>query len=365
MQNYSFTLLHTHTTDFMSVEKLKKFFGGLIGAHRIVDNGSSVSETMMITNSTRVGMVKCEHCGRQFNPHSGARHIPWCAKQQSENRKHRLSAEKKEAFERYKWRISYRPSNQLTCSKQQQQQQRALAFAGNIVGQDSRVKKSSVNSSATLSSPSASSISIASGSDTANQRPARGQSRLSNVTRQQPQQQRPHQPAVGQLKRSISSLTLTKQKGVTADKQITHSTYQNGRFNSDGPQQDNSQQQRTKSVSDLTQNRVVNEMVENLTKRMDQIFAQNQILLASFSRSAKTASILSDNNSDTIRGDYDHDDDDDDDDDDQNDYDDGIAPRATTNKCHHCRSNYLAEANYCHKCGCKLQATSSNSNSPD
>lgn len=60
-------------------------------------------------NSSKIGFVRCDTCQRQFNPHTAARHVPWCAKKAAN--KPRISLEKQRALERYKYRIHYKPTN--------------------------------------------------------------------------------------------------------------------------------------------------------------------------------------------------------------------------------------------------------------
>lgn len=296
-------------------------------------SGCQTTKTEMA--STRLGLVRCEHCGRQFNPHSAARHIPWCAKQQAENRKHRLSQEKKLALERYKWRISYRPSNHFPTASAPSRN--SSAGGGHQPFPVShRAKKSpaaSINSSATLSSPSASSTNSIGGTSSLNgyttgtRRPSVSQHHHQQLPRSQP-------PAT--LKRSISSLTLTKQKGTLDQRQQQ-------------PQQiDQSQDtSRAKSTNDIAgKSRPMTDMsqvVESLARRMEEIYAQNQLLLARMSRSTAARSTKSLNESGGA-----------DDDGEDNESELGSMMLA----CHHCRSTCLASANYCHKCGCKLHTLS-------
>lgn len=289
----------------------------------------------MSNNGTRLGMIRCEHCGRQFNPHSGARHIPWCAKQQSESKRQRLTAEKKLALERYKWRISYRPSNKVDSLRRSTYG----ALAGKIAA-NSTNKKSSVHSSATLSSPgsvTSASSSLASTSDL-QRRKSIGSRQVSIPGKQiqlQQQQGRGNNYST-QLKRSVSSLTLTKQTGVRPlpKKIISISNNHSGDIDDDNAAA-RSLKQRTKSHGDLND---MNEIVETLAKRMEQIYAQNQILLANMSkRKPKTKSNSNDDASDSEM--------------------DDANSCGTYVRCHHCKTNCLEEANYCHKCGCKLRAT--------
>lgn len=280
--------------------------------------------------STRLGLVRCEHCYRQFNPHSAARHIPWCSKRQTENNKHRLSAEKQQALERYRWRISYRPSNQFRPVPPQAGQQ-------NLRDLSNRAKKSSINSSATLSSPSAGSTSsigtsVASGNaETQHHRP-RTNGRQTN---------RPGQPAPacaterrahlnGELKRSASSLTMARQQG--ANSRCAVST------GSGSGLPTNRQSARAKSVSDLSN---MSEIVELLTKRMEQIYIQNKLLLANISRGNHLRPTTD------AASQHQHLD--------EADCCDSDNPV----RCHHCKSSCASDANYCHQCGCKLRLISS------
>lgn len=367
-------------------------------------------------SNTRLGLIRCEHCGRQFNPHSGARHIPWCEKQQNENRKRRLSVEKRQALERYKWRISYRPTNIISTNNNANQQQESRRFN---VGTN-KFKKSSTNSSATLSSPSASSsnsVTSSANNDTQISRLNRQRSQLdqhsTNFRRQQQQQQQQlHHPSgtakrsyqssarqtpVAQLKRSISSLTLTKQQGVCSSTTIktnpaiaaaasatTTSSFAplswqktaliregsslSGKSDatfaktSDLPDR----QHRTKSVNDLSN---MSEIVETLAKRMDAIYAQNQALLASLSRGNlnKQRKQLAHNRANLLNSDEDDDNDDhhnnlsdgpQQDDDDNDELNEMSAGQVN---CHHCKASCMKRANYCHKCGCKVYITTANS----
>lgn len=281
-------------------------------------------------NNTRIGLVRCEHCGRQFNPHSGARHIPWCAKQQKESQKHRLSQEKRQALERYKWRISYKPSNQIA---NQQRQHHELQHISN------RFKKSSINSSATLSSASAGSTSSSASVTSAGQ--AREGGRASNNGKFNASQP---------IKRSISSLTLTKQAGVLArdNKWSAGGARAGGSGVSAAAKPANQGQRgesesasasdferlraRTKSVNDLSN---MSGLVETLAKRMEEIYAQNKTLLARMSLTASGQAGASSVSSDELLA----------------------GERTTPIQCHHCRSIQLEEANYCHRCGCKVRTT--------
>lgn len=323
-------------------------------------------------NHTRIGLVRCDHCGRQFNPHSGARHIPWCAKQQANNRRHKMSADKLEALERYKWRINYRPSNHMSSSssnsssnnsnrnrnrnktsdgRQNHQPPRQLNLADfsrrqthNNNNNDKRnSNKSSVNSSATLSSPSAGSTASTGTANSLSSNHIHSNGRqtpaIRSMLQQQQQQQLPRsQPpvSVAQLKRSVSSHTLTKQRGtiINPNRRIQADSVS---VSSNQSQQNyETRQQRTKSVSDLSKN--MSEIVETLAKRMEEIYAQNQILLANWSSENGT------NKTGVIRI-------------------EGDESRSDTKsesqivRCHHCKSSCAGESNYCHNCGCKLHAT--------
>lgn len=392
-------------------------------------------------SNTRLGLVRCEHCGRQFNPHSGARHIPWCEKQQNETRKRRLSVEKRQALERYKWRISYRPSNQISTNNsnniinQQTSQEQTRRFR---IGAN-KFKKSSINSSATLSSPSASSTTSIGTTSTANNDTQniklttrqRSQFERSNLHRKQQQQQQPsatttaatakhynhsmRQTPVAQLKRSISSLTLTKQQGVWS----SHATNRSSSTNKTAAaaaagsavcsfaplswqktacldHESSSQsgksdatfagktsqhnKHRTKSVNDLNN---MSEIVETLAKRMDAIYAQNQALLASLSRGGNSNKVeqLDHNRSNLLSSDGDGDDDEEEEEDngDDNNHHHHRRRRLSHNprehdgdndlnelnsgqvNCHHCKACCMKQANYCHKCGCKVYITTPNS----
>ena len=289
--------------------------------------------------SSRLGLVRCEHCGRQFNPHSAARHIPWCEKQQTENKKHRLSLEKRKALERYKWRIGYRPSNQLA-SRQPKAEEQPSARARKSLG--------SLNSSATLSSLSASSTaSIGTASQASANELGRQQDQLKG-SRQGASCRSPKprsQPPIGQLKRSISSLTLTKSRELNPGQsrgaaaaaaavaptrparwlgQPEHSS--SSRLPSKGTER---REGLAKSTSDLSN---VSELVESLVKRMEAIYAQNRLLLANVSARAAGCE-LSESESD----------------------------EGNPLRCHHCKSSRMEAANYCHRCGCKLRPGSGGS----
>lgn len=246
--------------------------------------------------------MRCEHCGRQFNPHSAARHIPWCAKQQSDSKRHKPSAEKRQALERYKWRIGYKPSNVFHpaggCSK----------FApGN---QPRASQKSSINSSSNFSSSLSASSTNSAGSNCIIDGSAQAR-RHRQQPASQPARKQAHQVPASSLKRSISSLTMTKQpagsKAAQAD-QLSLSS-------SASSQQ---QQLRAKSHADLRQL----DMVESLARRVEDIYAQNELLLANLSLKSAQGGPA------------------------------GFECEPAC--CHHCKASCLAGANYCHRCGCKL-----------
>lgn len=310
-------------------------------------------ELFVKMSHTRLGMIRCEHCGRQFNPHSGARHIPWCAKQQSENRKHKLTAEKRQALERYKWRISYRPTNQINqinSNKQHhqfeqnlQQKQQAIRLAELS---KSRAKKSSFNSSTTLSSPSASSTNSTGTGSLVSGFSGNHGTRATNTTANK------QVSSLTQLKRSISSLTLTKQAGVAA-KDCSSSSQPVGAARSNWSQQSIGMKDaelqcsqtgklRTKSVNDLSAQHM-DVIVESLTKRMDEIYAQNQLLLANFLEKGKN--LISTNQLEQAAT------------------KNLLATKQDSNgqdsdnivMCHHCKANCFEQANYCHRCGCKVR----------
>lgn len=309
-------------------------------------------------SSTRLGLVRCNHCQRQFNPHSAARHIPWCKKQKNDNKRQHLSADKLEALERYRWRINYKPSNYPN--------QRAPYPNGKIQAAAPTVvrhyQRSSINSS--ISSPSASSTnslnnSIASLANGGNQ------TRTSNQINTRPiQAAGPIQPAGSKLKRSVSSVTLTKRSGgagatiggnrgsalskdsrtpVLNNVETPLERVQRHCSDEVGFQQ-RPQHARAKSVSDLTD---MSELVELLAKRMEDIYLQNKQLLKSFRRGTaapmRTAHGLGDDDDENC----DKFDDDDDNDDDDN--------SEEFELCHHCRAKCALEANYCHKCGCRMR----------
>lgn len=312
-------------------------------------------------SNTRLGLIRCEHCGRQFNPHSGARHIPWCAKQQNEQRKHRLTTEMKQALERYRWRINYRPSNKL----QQKGNTEQDKFNTNKVVHrniQQEAEKRIVKSSISLSSPSAGSItSIGTNHSNSNSNDTY-QSRLNKnksinnkkVTGQQTQQQIT-KPTLAQLKRSLSSLTLVKQKGINSNSPNLPNHKVNYKYDNNYKRNQSEysssyqnkfalMRQRAKSHNDLLG---MSEIVETLAKRMDEIYEQNQILLANIAQKKKKLNengfgYESDENVVT-------------DDNDNQEVDNNADNYA---KCHHCKSSCLKGANYCHKCGCKLSLSS-------
>lgn len=267
--------------------------------------------------ATRLGLVRCEHCARQFNPHSAARHIPWCAKQQSESRKHRLSQDKRLALERYKWRISYKPTNHFVP-------------AAGAADQLTSGKKGSINSSGTLSSPSASSTnSLGAASNSTSASNNRRQSSFQRFQEQAATQQRSENHW---LKRSISSVTLTKQSGsleAGGDNEVSARG---------SPAAENARRTaRTKSTNDVrrcSQAQDIGEIVENLAARLEEIYAQNQMLVARLIDRDQRGRLAEFGDS-------------------QRDAE-AEAERSASSSCHHCKSARLALANYCHRCGCKL-----------
>lgn len=278
-------------------------------------------------HQTRIGLARCEHCGRQFNPHSAARHIPWCAKQQKDNRRpSRLTADKREALERYRWRINYRPSNQLSQTPLAKRPNKPTAKLFNR----NPFKSSSLNSSASASSSNSTRTSIASVGESQQQQQSH------RVAGQHWPRSRATLPAAT-LKRSVSSLTLVKHKAMktpedeedadadSRQQQTSKSANHKTNHKSIGSRHLGcatsaliSERTRTKSASDLSN---MSEVVEILAKRMDQIYLQNQRLLDNFA-----AEQAAESNSDDFRW----------------------------SKCHHCKSSLAAHANYCHNCGCKV-----------
>lgn len=313
-------------------------------------------------SSTRLGLVRCEHCNRQFNPHSAARHIPWCAKRQGENRKHRLSADKLEALERYKWRISYRPSNY---PQKQPTPMGGVAINTNTnttttngLHYRQRGNKSSLNTTPSASSSSSIGTSVTSSigetqqqkhhhhhhHHQANGSSVNGSSRIHRASSSS-------KPLVGQLRRSHSTLTITKPRGSL---NLAADQHQHQRKPLTDHQREDAQSltsscsaphKRTKSVSDLNS---MSEIVGVLAQRMEEIYAQNKILLASLS-GAKSAAA----NIPNKLGRYSH-----------KDGSDGGEDSEFTSpdllvKCHHCKSLCLDGANYCHRCGCKVRPSAS------
>lgn len=379
---------------------------------------------------TRLGMVRCEHCQRQFNPHSAARHIPWCKKQQSDAKKRRLTADKLEALERYRWRIGYRPTNKLqqrtsiprkvsseSYPSEEQEEEIEQRGGGRLTrtghrdsqsnNYNNRTAKanshsSSVNSTATLSSPSASSLTSLSASIAS----ANGQASTTQTNKQLDQSKgtsRPFRRPSGveeskqhaaslrdKLKRSVSSMTLAKQRNTgsasSRNSRISTTTMCVGKtletdkvqcerqesqmhlpFNNSRQHQQQTQPVRAKSVSDLTS---MGEIVETLAKKMEEIYAQNQLLLNTLLRtkrmngSAKNMNRCDNNEAEEERKNACDDDvdDNDDDDDDGDDVDDDEVEFAL---CHHCRARCSIEANYCHKCGCKMRPSNPTPSEPD
>lgn len=252
--------------------------------------------------NSRLGLVRCEHCGRQFNPHSAARHIPWCAKQQADGRRPKLSIEKREAFERYKWRINYRPSNQLN---QLNPITRSRFFKP--------LKSSSITSSPSASSSNSARTSIASSlaPNESQPDPTIGLSVKSNQ-RTKFRAKEPVQNAA--IKRSVSSLTLVKKRGIVSSPRPDN---QSDKFQINRANRSNStlNRVRTKSVNDLND---MNQVVEILAQRMDEIYVQNLRLLENLA-AGQTGN---------------------------------RNPNAPV-RCHHCKTSLQNGANYCHRCGCK------------
>lgn len=295
-----------------------------------------------MNNPTRLGLVRCEFCNRQFNPHSAARHIPWCGRQQSENKKHRLSADKQEALERYRWRINYKPHNKLVNSR---------------TSNHNHTKNTSIHSnSATLSSPSTGSVSsistsIESGAKEQHQVNQNG----NGVHHKSGRATRNHGRAVdkksegykrpGGLNRSVSSLTLTKQHGTigsagSRNSQTSTTTY-TAKTNLK-----NNYPSKAKSVSDLAN---MSEIVELLAKKMEKIYAQNKLLLESITSPASKINRNKSNHTTSIRS---------------NDSDDDDEQTDKPVRCHHCKASCASDANYCHLCGCKVKRPASSCSSP-
>lgn len=376
---------------------------------------------------TRIGMVRCEHCQRQFNPHSAARHIPWCKKQQTEAKKRRLTADKIEALERYRWRIGYKPTNKISSQQparadngtksagrdeqrnktvnanhyetgyengveesedddEENQDERRRAGSVRQIGNAGKrppgaKSQHSINSSATFSSPSASSItslntsitSMTNGHQNGRQNTNRA---LASSSKQQTRADVGRAEAArlrDKLKRSVSSVTLNKQQRGPGSASSRHSRVSaatigtadelhrpqatpsdRGRYER-AQAQSAASQLKAKSVSDLTN---MSEIVETLAKRMEEIYAQNQLLLASIMRSKRACDAGSGkiDTTTTSRGELDSDSEGDNDE-----LDDG----AEFGQCHHCRARCLIEANYCHKCGCKLRPSNPSPPVPD
>lgn len=306
-----------------------------------------------MASSSRLGLVRCEHCNRQFNPHSAARHIPWCGnKQQSETRKPRLTSEKQQALDRYRWRISYRPTNYLGRSNHQSgsnRQDSSKTKNKHNSSSNSNFFNHPPNGSSVFSSPASSastSTSFGSQSNNNHSNHSTGANQLHQYRRQVQQQHRP----AAQLTRSVSSITLTKQH------QQQHRQRTVNNRNNQPHRQLADTQSIASTASDLaagrsrqTPNRAkshcdftnISEIVDVLTRRMDEIYAQNKRLLADLtkssgaSRPSSRCGALMNSSSTSSVANYDPD-------------------ELFCVRCHHCKTDCLDGANYCHRCGCKL-----------
>lgn len=303
----------------------------------------------MMAGGTRMGMVRCEHCSRQFNQHSAARHIPWCAKHQSELRRNKISPEKREALERFKWRINYKPTNRIANqSKARYQQTNSFNSKNNTFPNQSKNNNSLMSNASTASSTTSGRTNSIGSSDflvttpNINKRTNTNQRQIHNKTSST---QNTSSKQIT-LKRSVSSTTLTKQKSLAS----SSSTTLNGIRHDDSSGQQSTAFSRTKSSGDLQMSGrdiiVMSEVMELLAKRMDEIFEQNERLLHSLKITQKqqqqqqnsnfnTDDSVSNSNTILISS-----------------YDD---EQATSNHCIHCETRVPHnEANYCHNCGYKL-----------
>lgn len=354
-----------------------------------IANNNNVTQTSTRQPlGTRLGMIRCEHCGRQFNPHSAARHIPWCAKHQTEARRNKLTPEKQEALERYKWRISYRPSNQPRTRpnnnnnsdedfyNHQQPATTLRRFRG----------PSSLHSTPSASSSNSTRTSVASSLTSehiqctntrhyTNQKSSinsfHPRSNGAHIAR--PIQSNGIKKGYGYLaqqqalKRSVSSVTLTKQKSLTSEfsanqQWIKQPHYPNETCtNTDSNYRDNdissthAFKSRAKSVSDLSN---ISEVVEILAKRMDEIYAQNERLLRSLRSNPNYTNDLDPDQCSSL-------------DETEDRTEDGKTRSLSKCNmrgsvelivvCHNCKASLQKEFNFCHKCGSK-QISSSNQN---
>lgn len=291
--------------------------------------------------TSRLGLVRCKHCGRQFNPHSAARHIPWCAKQQATlNRRPKLSSEKREAFERYKWRINYRPSNQIQESRpvirninnnNNNSSSSSKDYRDSIIGlsryfPNQQQNKHNIRSSLN-SSPSASSSNSTRTSYSSQKYPSKSGTNKSKATTNSKNvhvfggtRSRPVDTLVG-VPRSVSSLTLVRRKQDNflienkGEKKETSKDRQCSYDTNDIDLNNNYHHHRlrAKSIGDL---RSMNQVVEMLAKRVDEIYILNKKLLENLQDKEDNINIL---------------------------------------KCHHCKTViFNKKANYCQECGCKL-----------
>lgn len=296
-------------------------------------------------SSTRLGLIRCEHCQRQFNPHSAARHIPWCQKRQHDARRHRLSAEKQQALERYKWRINYKPTNIL--HQQTPPSPRAQASKQRT---SASINSSATPSSAETGSSTSSLVSSFGFNAQASNLPAtrqRGQSGNGGGGCQGANHHTRASPFDAEMRRrSLSSVSLATQKrrqqaqqqqGSASSKNSQASGATITRQHCADADAISCQQlaTRAKSASDLAN---MSEIVEVLAKRMEQIYAQNKLLLERIAQNRSQSSSSQGGAPDGLAGLALNSD----------------ADEANLVRCHHCNTSCLSEANYCHQCGCKM-----------
>lgn len=158
--------------------------------------------------------LRCETCGRNFNTHAAARHIPWCARRAaSAKRQQQPSRAKLEALERYNWRVTYKPPlpkpRRLVTETNRMPNIGLIkpnkTLAGNGMSQTRRQASidaiSSSSTGASMMSTSSSTIS--------------SRTKCARLAANAPAARQP--AIVRPLKRSISSTTLTKSHLVMND----------------------------------------------------------------------------------------------------------------------------------------------------
>lgn len=343
-------------------------------------------------SQTRLGLVRCDYCERQFNPHSAARHVPWCAKQHSDSaRRQRLTSDKLEALQRYRSRINYRPSNRIqqqqpaaqpetrsVKSNQQWPQPGEQRHQARGLAKRQQPRGSVGNSSLSASSTNSAETSLgSSGTNSVTNRRAARQTRTLGSRRTQEAhladaaKSRAAPVPFKHLKRSVSSLTLVKKSGTIVESSGQLCDNHNDDANIDSCRQHRQASEalisRAKSYGDLqTSGGNMGEIVELLVQRMDEIYMQNKILLANLDGGSlkladrnlvKQGNLLNNNvdhpNQNLNEADYDG--------------DDTGRHRAVPTTCHHCKTVILlhsSEANYCHRCGCKLRGVTTTTSPP-